>query len=145
MNIDPSQSLPLRGHKSHLLVFFLIHGYGLLPSHSQCKCWCTNFTPVNFFDLYKLFIESNAYKTIFTRVSSKSVTKVRVWSKNSWIKVINTSLYEIWINQKIKARTRLPLMIEDLEVRFGNLVLNWVTPQSNLIKAWLNGSGVILP
>ena len=34
-----------------------------------------------------------------------------------------------------KARSRLPLTIEDLEARFGNLVLNWVTPQSNLIKA----------
>ena len=44
-----------------------------------------------------------------------------------------------------KARIRLPLMIEDLEARFGNLVLNWVTLQSNLIKAWLNGSGAILP
>ena len=26
-----------------------------------------------------------------------------------------------------------------------NLVLNWVTPQSNLIKAWLNDSNAILP
>ena len=38
------------------------------------------------------------------------------WSKNPWIKVINTSLYEIWINQEIKLE--LEMMVEPSRSNF---------------------------
>ena len=44
------------------------------------------------------------------------------WSKNSWIKEINNSLYKVRINQKIKVKIRLPLKITVSKIRIKTLL-----------------------